>query len=147
MIYELLSTENIEDYGLVTNINFKYITNINLKTKNNNSIKKAIFRYNDDENKEKDENSPKNNKYMIKGENIINTSKVIFKDDNNDTKIMYKEKNNLLNELENNFKNDDYLKKDKLESSFDFFLLNVYYKYLKKLISTSDFYQLQENID
>ena len=147
VIYELLSTENIEDYGLVTNINFKYITNINLKTKNNNSIKKAIFRYNDDENKEKDENSPKNNKYMIKGENIINTSKVIFKDDNNDTKIMYKEKNNLLNELENNFENDDYLKKDKLESSFDFFLLNVYYKYLKKLISTSDFYQLQENID
>ena len=149
VIYELLSTENLEDYGLVTNINFKYITNINLNNKINNSIKKAIFRYKYNENKEKEEDILNNNNFMNKGQNIINTSKVLFKDDDNNsyTKIMYKEKNNLLTELENNFENDDYLKKDKLISSFDFFLLNVYYKYLKKIIYTSDCSQKQDNLE
>ena len=60
---------------------------------------------------------------------------------------MYKLRNNLLNDLENNFENDDFLKKEKLQSSFDFFLLNVHYKYLKKIISTSESPQLQENLD
>ena len=33
VIFELLSTENIEDCGLITNLYFKYLTNINLFTK------------------------------------------------------------------------------------------------------------------
>ena len=137
VIYELLSTENVEDYGIEPNINFKYITNINLKGKNNNSIKKAIFRYDDSEDKE------------IKENNSLNKNKIVFKEEvnKNNTKIMYKLRNNLLNDLENNFENDDFLKKEKLQSSFDFFLLNVHYKYLKKIISTSESPQLQENLD
>ena len=149
VIYELLSTENVEDYGLVTNINFKYITNINLKNKINNSIKKAVFRYKYNEKKEKEKDIINNNNFINKGQNIINNNKVLFKDDDNNsyTKIMYKEKNNLLIELENNFENDDYLKKDKLISIFDFFLLNVYYKYLKKIIFGSDCSQKEENLE
>ena len=135
VIYELLSTENVEDYGLEPNINFKYITNINLKNNSNNSIKKALFRY--EENKDK-----KNNENKIR-------NKIILKEDEDNEvqiKIMYKSRNSLLDELENNFENDDFLKKEKLESSFDFFLLNVYYKYLNKIIS-SEPSQQQDNLD
>ena len=135
VIYELLSTENIEDYGFLTNINFKYVTNINLKTKNYNSIKKSIFRYEDSIEKENEDN-----KY--------NYNKIIIKEDNNIiTKIMYKERNCLLDELENNFENDDFLKRDKLDAAFNFFLINVYYKYLKKILPTSESIQQQENFE
>ena len=138
VIYELLSTENIEDYGILTNINFKYISNINLNNRINNSIKKAVFRYNSNDNIRK-----------INDDNIINNNnKIIFKEDrNNNIKIMYKERNNLLRELDSNFENDDFLKKEKLESSFDFFLINVYYKYIKKLIPSSESIQQRKNLD
>ena len=135
VIYELLSTENIEDYGFLTNINFKYVTNINLKSKNYNSIKKSIFRYEDNIEKENEKNKYNYNKIIIK------------EDDNIITKIMYKERNNLLDELEINFENDDFLKRDKLDAAFNFFLINVYYKYLKKILPASETVQQQENFE
>ena len=124
VIYELMSAENIEDYGLLPNINFKYISNINLKKNSSNSIKRAIFRYKENKNEEKKDNNI-NNKVIMK-EDEDNKIKI---------KVMYKERNSLLDELENNFENDDFLKKEKLEYSFDFFLLNIYYKYFNKIIS------------
>jgi hypothetical protein len=96
-IYELLSTENIEDYGILANINFKYVTNINLQLNINNSIKKSIFRYEENNNKNIEKDEP------------INFNKEIIQEDNNViTKVMYKERNNLLDELENNFENDNF---------------------------------------
>ena len=141
VIYELLSTENMEDYGILTNINFKYISDINLKIKTNNSIKKAVFRY--------DENENESLRNTINDDNLINTNnKFIIKEDkDNNIKIMYKERNNLLRELDSNFENDDFLKKEKLESSFDFFLINVYYKYITKLIPSSQNNIQREIID
>ena len=50
----------------------------------------------------------------------------------------------MLEEFENSFENDDYLKKDRLIYYFDSFIVNVYYKYLKKIISISDFQAHQE---
>ena len=51
----------------------------------------------------------------------------------------------MLEEFENSFENDDYLKKDRLIYYFDSFIVNVYYKYLKKIISISDFQTHQED--
>ena len=42
ILYELLSTENISDYGLISNLNFKYISNIKAEIKEN-SIQNAMF--------------------------------------------------------------------------------------------------------
>ena len=42
ILYELLSTENISDYGLISNLNFKYISNIKFRLKDN-SIQNTIF--------------------------------------------------------------------------------------------------------
>ena len=119
VIYELLTTENIDDYGLIYNLYFKYITNINLRTKKNNSIKRSLFRY--DETKENDNYLNYYNKIIIY---------------NNNTKIVYKGRNHLIDELEKLVENDDYFKRDRIKSIFDFFLINIYYKYLKKISFT-----------
>ena len=123
VIFELLSTENIEDCGLITNLYFKYVTNINLFSKvDKNCIKNALFEClfpgetNIGENKD----------------NIIN-DKSLIEDNNRIMKIIRREENKTLDELENNFENDDYIKKEKLLPYFDSFLVNVYYKYLRKL--------------
>ena len=123
VIFELLSTENIEDCGLITNLYFKYLTNINLFTKvEKNCIKNALFEclfpgeINGEENKDN-----------------INNDKSLIEDNNKVLKIIRREENKTLDELENNFENDDYIKKEKLIPCFDSFLVNVYYKYLRKL--------------
>ena len=132
VLYELLSTENIDDYGLISNLNLKYITNINLKTKKNNCIKKSMFKY--DENEDKD--------------NILkNFNMMLINEKNKNSKIVYKVRNRLLDEFEKNFENDDYIKIDKLNSTFDSFIINVYYKYLKKIIFILDPSQQKENIE
>jgi hypothetical protein len=128
VIFELLSTECIEDNtGLITNLNFKYITNINIDTKaDNNGIKNSMFSFADHE--------------MKNFKQKIFESKDILIEDNNikdNVKIIWKEKNKLLEDLENNFENDDYLKKEKLREAFDSFLVNTYYKYLLKIITES----------
>ena len=54
-------------------------------------------------------------------------------------------KNKMLEEFENSFEIDDYLKKDRLIYHYDSFIVNVYYKYLKKIISISDFQTHQKD--
>jgi hypothetical protein len=129
VIYELLSTENTFECGLITNLNFNYITNIDLNSRKDNCIRYSLFNFAEEElNKE--------NKYYL-----------IDEDNNNkkDIKIIWKEKNKMLEEFENSFENDDYLKKDRLIYYFDSFIVNIYYKYLKKIISIADFQTHQED--
>ena len=128
VIFELLSTECTHDnYGLITNINFKYITNININSKlDNNSIKNSMFSFADNEMKLFKQEIFKKKYILIEDENI-----------NDNIKIIWKEKNVVLEEFEANFENDDYLKKEKLREVFDSFLVNTYYKYLKKILSNT----------
>ena len=129
VIYELLSTENTFECGLITNLNFNYITNIDLNLRKDNCIGYSLFNFAEKELNNED-------KYYL-----------IDEDNNNkkDIKIIWKEKNKMLEEFENSFENDDYLKKDRLIYHFDSFIVNVYYKYLKKIISISDFQTHQED--
>ena len=150
VIFELLSTEKIEDCGLIANLYFKYVTNINLNSEKN-PIKNTLFEclipdeeeisyvenINNDNNdnhinNDKNDNKENNDNQLIE-ENVNNTT--FIEDNNKKLYIIRREENNLLDELENNFENDDYLKKEKLKPSFDSFLVNVYCKYLKKLAS------------
>ena len=68
---------------------------------------------------------------------IFESKDILIEDENikDNLKIIWKEKNKVLEELENNFENDDYLKKEKLREIFDSFLVNTYYKYLEKILS------------
>jgi len=114
IIYELLSTELINDFGLVTNFNFNYLTNINLNLKDkNNSIQKGIF------------NQALNLKKKEK--------RLIFdKKDENIMKLVWKHKNLVMENIEVKFEQDEYLQLKKLESYFNNFLINGYYNFLKK---------------
>ena len=128
VIFELLSTECTQDNsGLITNLNFKYITNINIDSKiDNNAIKNSMFSFADTE--------MKNFKHKI-----FESKDILIEDENikDNLKIIWKEKNKVFEELENNFENDDYLKKEKLREAFDSFLINTYYKYLQKILTDS----------
>ena len=128
VVFELLSTECTQDNsGLITNLNFKYITNINIDSKTDNSaIKNSMFSFADSEMKNFKQKVFENKDILIEDENI-----------RDNLKIIWKEKNNVLEELENNFENDDYLKKEKLREAFDSFIVNTYYKYLQKIIKES----------
>ena len=118
ILIELISTECIGDYGLITNFNFNYVTNINADL-NKYSIKYTMF------------------------ENIINNKKQKLKNlkDENDIKneqtkkIVLKGKNVLLDVLKYSFEEDDYLNYNKLNTAFNFFLVNSYYKYTKQISS------------
>jgi hypothetical protein len=127
VIYELLSTEKIDCSGLITNFRFKYMTNINFNPRKETiSIKNSMFAYIEKINNFElfiDDNNYNDNELLIEGDN---------KKDN--IKILWREKNKIIEEFENNFENDDYLKKEKLNSTFDSFLINAYYKYLRKII-------------
>ena len=124
VIYELLSTEKVENCGLITNFQFKYITNINFNNKKEKScIKNSMFTFLEKEKDDISNNQNNNKEIYIKGDN---------KKDNN--QIIWKERNKILDEFENNFENDDYLKKDKIISAFDSYITNVYYKYINKII-------------
>jgi hypothetical protein len=129
VIYELLSTENTFECGLITNLNFNYITNIDLNSRKDNCIRYSLFNFAEKELNNED-------KYYL-----------IDEDNNNkkDIKIIWKEKSKMLEEFENSFENDDYLKKDRLIYHFDSFIVNIYYKYLKKIISISEFQAHQED--
>ena len=128
VIFELLSTECTQDNsGLITNLNFKYITNINIDSKiDNNAIKNSMFSFADTE--------MKNFKHKI-----FESKDILIEDENikDNLKIIWKEKNKVFEELENNFENDDYLKKEKLREAFDSFLINTYYKYLQNILTES----------
>ena len=114
IIYELLSSELINDFGFVTNLNFNYLSNINLNSKGkNNAIQKGIFKQ------------------------ALNLRKkelklISDKKDENIMKFVWKQKNLVMENIELKFEQDDYLQLKKLESYFNNFLINGYYNYLKK---------------
>ena len=123
ILYELLSTENIFDYGLVTNFNFNYISKLN-SDNINNSIQNAFF-YNII------------NKKMSKNESNINITDIIYinkiEEEDINIKLVLKKENKLMKNFKNKFENDNYLNDDKIESSFNFYLINSFYKYLKQI--------------
>ena len=121
IIKELLSTELVNDYGFITNLNFNYMTNINLnkKKENKNYIQIAMF-------KKVEEMAKKQN-----NENIFN-NKEEFNIDN--IKIVFKNKNLIMKKIEEKFEQDDYLNLSKLESYFNNTLINSFYNYAKKII-------------
>ena len=115
VIYELLSTENVFDDGLIMNFNFGYISYLNIDEFK--SIKNALFN--------KKENAFNENFNM----------KQRLKDDQRKSfiKLILKNKNVLYSDLQK-FYDFDEIKYDKLESCFNQFLLKVYYKYFKLII-------------
>ena len=48
-------------------------------------------------------------------------------------KLVLKRKNILIDTLKNNFESDDFLNYNKLESAFNFFLVNSYHKYFRQI--------------
>ena len=128
ILYELLSTENISDYGLISNLNFKYVSNIKAELKEN-SIQNALFInvINKMKGKKDDLNDSQIN---------INDVFLILKDgdEKQNIKLILKQKNELMEYLKFKFESDDYINYNRIESSFNFFLVNSYYKYLKQIV-------------
>jgi hypothetical protein len=128
ILYELLSTENISDYGLITNLNFKYVSNIKAELKEN-SIQNALFI--NVINKMKGKNDDLNDSQIN-----INDVFLILKDgdEKQNIKLILKQKNELMEFFKFKFESDDYINYNRIESSFNFFLVNSYYKYLKQIV-------------
>ena len=116
ILIELISTECIDDYGLITNLDFKYVTNIKADSKEY-SIKYTMF-----ESILNDKNQKLKN---LKDEKDIKNEK--------SKKLVLKGKNILLNILKNSFEEDDYLNYNKLNIAFSFFLINSYYRYSRRI--------------
>ena len=124
ILYELLSTEFINDYGLITNLNFNYLTNINLDNKNKkNPIQNSIFQ-------QVDEIEKKDNYYP---------EKIYTDDEDNPTiKLVWKYKNLIMKNIEEKFEQDDYLQLNKLQSFFNTSLIDIFYNYSKKIITSKE---------
>ena len=116
ILYELISSECIDDYGLITNLNFKYITNIKNNSKKN-SVKYTIFQ--NVKNKQKKKNK--------------NLNDEINKEEIENKKLVLKRKSVLTDNFKKNFESDDFLNYNKLDSAFSFFLINSYYKYFRQI--------------
>ena len=122
IIYEFLSTEMVTDYGLITNINFNYLTTNNLDSKDkNNCVQTGVYNL------------------IFKDEIInndleeeLNINKINHNSDFN-TKLIIKNINYITQRIEEKFEQDDYLKLNKLESSFNFFLIDTCYNYLRRI--------------
>ena len=120
IIYELLSSELIGDYGLVTNLDFNYYTNINVNSKKKDSaIQKGIFRQMFDL-------EIKNKKLNFLNENKNN--------ENYEINLVWKNKNLIMKAIETKFEQDDYIQLDKLDSAFNNYLKNGFYNYIKKVL-------------
>ena len=116
ILYEFISTECINDYGLITNFNFGYVTNMIADSKKN-SIKYTMFKNIKNKQNRKNENAKE-------------------EDDNDEVpvkKLVLKRKNVLIDIFKNRFESDDFLNYNKLESAFNFFLINSYYKYYRQI--------------
>ena len=113
VLYELLSTENVFDDGLVTNLNFGYISYLNLDEYK--SVKNALFNKN------------------INFQNFNMKQKLRDDQRKSMVKLLLKNKNLLYNELQKYYDLEE-IKYNRLETCFNQFLANVYYKYLKKII-------------
>ena len=72
-------------------------------------------------NKEKEKKEKKNLKEEFKKEEI------------DVKKLVLKRKNILIDTLKNNFESDDFLNYNKLDSAFNFFLVNSYHKYFRQI--------------
>ena len=118
ILIELISTECINDYGLIANFNFGYITNINADSKKN-SIKYSLF--------ENIKNAKKQKLKNLKKEKDIKNDET--------KKLVSKGKNKLLDIFRYNLEADDYLNYTKLNIAFNFYLINSYYKYSRQIIS------------
>ena len=116
ILYELISCECTNEYGLITNFNFGYITNIKADLRKN-SIKYTIF--------ENIKNAKNRKLKEEKKENDLNNEQ--------NTKLILKKKYFLLSIFEYNFETDDYLNYNKLNNAFNFFLINSYYKYSRQI--------------
>ena len=117
LLIELISSECISDYGLITNFYFGYVTNIKADSKKN-SIKYTMF--------ENIKNDKKQKLKDLKDENDIKNEKT--------KKLVLKGKNLLLNIFRNKFEADDFINYNKLNNAFNFFLINSYYKYSRQII-------------
>ena len=117
ILIELISTEFIGDYGLITNFDFKYVTNINAASKKY-SIKYTMF--------EKIANNKNQKLKNLKNEKDIKNEQI--------KKLVLKEKNVLLDIFKYSFEEDDYLNYNKINVAFNFFLINSYYKYSRNLL-------------
>ena len=116
ILYELISTECIADYGLITNFNFKYISNIKADSKKN-SIQYTMF--------ENIKNKQRKRSEISGDDDEINEFQ--------EKKLILKRKNVLIDIFKNRFESDDFLNYNKLDSAFNFFLINSYYKYSRQI--------------
>ena len=121
ILCELISTECVADYGLITNFNFKYITNIKSDSREN-IIKYTMFENIKNKQKKEQENLREESK---KGEMKIK-------------KLVWKRKSVLINFFKKGFESDDFLNYNKLDSAFNFFLINSYYKYYKQIVAENE---------
>ena len=117
ILNELISTECIDDYGLIINFEFGYVTNIKSDSKKN-SIKYTMFEY---------------IKSHLKKKNLKSKELTQEKENENNKKLILKRKNVLMDIFKRKFESDEYLNDNKLNSFFNFFLINSYYKYLKQI--------------
>ena len=121
ILYELISSECISDYGLITNFSFKYITNINSDSKNN-SIQYTMF--------ENIKNKEEIKKEFSEEENESDNKPI--------KKLVLKRKNILIDMFQSRFESDDFLNYNKLNNAFTFFLINSYYKYIKQIYNDNN---------
>ena len=103
ILFELFSTENVFDYGLVLNLRFGFVDNINKKS---DTIKKVMFQD------------------FIYG----------------DYKLIGKKKDEIFDFFEKQMESDDIFNPGMFESAFNFFLINVYYKYYEQIKMEKDLY-------
>ena len=121
IIYEFLSTEMVTDYGFITNLNFNYLTIINIHTKEKmNSIQNGIFRV----------IKKKGIKLNDLGDELMANKS---NHENEIIKFVYKNKSLIMKKIEEKFEQDDYLQLNKLESTFNSFLINTCFNYLKRI--------------
>ena len=71
-------------------------------------------------------------------ESELNVNDVFFflkdGDEKKNIKLILKKKNELMESFKYKFESDDYINYNRVESSFNFFLVNSYYKYLKQIV-------------
>ena len=104
ILFELLSTENVFDYGLILNLRFGFVDNLNKKK--GDTIKKVMLQ-----------------NYLY-----------------GNYKLIGKKKDELLEFFEKNMESDDVFGTGMFESAFNFFLINVYYKYFDQIMKENDLY-------
>ena len=122
ILFELICTENVIDFGLESNFYFNYTTNIgsNSNFSKINSIQNSML-------SDTEASKTVSSKVIC----LVDCDDDVKVDNNDDIKLIWKKKNVLIGEIEKNFEMSDDLKIDKLRNAFNHFLVDVYYKYMK----------------